>query len=212
MTDLNYWYKKAIEASEQTGWLPEVILAQWQVETDNFTSDNFKENNNLAGQTWFEGSKYPKGTARPNNKGGYYINYPDAVEGYVDFINTSNRYSKVKTMQTAEDQLEEIARAGWANDKNYADALITVYNANVREGIYFTDNNVTSVTEDNSSSVRNEIQNNIIVDYLNSIGVDSSLNNIKKLAAKHGIINYTGTASQNIELLKRLRKATAYFQ
>ena len=173
MTDLNYWYKKAIEASEQTGWLPEVILAQWQVETDNFTSDNFKENNNLAGQTWFEGSKYPKGTARPNNKGGYYINYPDAVAGYVDFINTSNRYSKVKTMQTAENQLEEIARAGWANDKNYADTLISVYNANVREGIYFTDNNVTSVTEDNSSSVRNEIQNNIIVDYLNSIGAVS---------------------------------------
>ena len=206
MTDLNYWYKKAIEASEQTGWLPEVIFTQWQVETAHFTSDNFKKNNNLAGQTWYERSKYPKGTARPKKEGGYYIKYPDAVAGYVDFINNSNRYSKVKTMQTAEAQLEEIARAGWATDKNYADTLIAVHNANMRKGNYSTTTNVASVTNDNSSSVRKEIKYTSIVDYLNSQGIDYSFNNRKKLAAKYGIINYTGTASQNIELLKRLRK------
>src|SRR5690606_24749963 len=44
-----------------------------------------------------------------------------------------------------------------------------------------------------------------IVDYLKSIGVDSSFANRKKLAAKHGIKNYTGTASQNKQLLKKLR-------
>ena len=208
MTDLNYWYKKAIEASEQTGWLPEVIFTQWQVETAHFTSDNFKKNNNLAGQTWYERSKYPKGTARPKKEGGYYIKYPDAVAGYVDFINNSNRYSKVKTKKTAEAQFKEIARAGWATDKNYADTLIAVHNANMRKGNYSTANanNVTSVTKNDSSSVRKEIKYTSIVDYLNSAGINSSFNNRKKLAAKHGIINYTGTASQNIELLKRLRK------
>lgn len=46
---------------------------------------------------------------------------------------------------------------------------------------------------------------NSIVDYLNSIGVDSSFTNRKKLAEKHGIKNYTGTATQNLQLLRILR-------
>ncbi len=44
-----------------------------------------------------------------------------------------------------------------------------------------------------------------IVDYLKSINQDSSFANRKKLAAKHGIKNYTGTAAQNTQLLKKLR-------
>lgn len=44
-----------------------------------------------------------------------------------------------------------------------------------------------------------------IVDYLKSIGEDSSFANRKKLAAKYGIKNYKGTASQNIELLNKLK-------
>ncbi|MBD8007724.1 N-acetylmuramoyl-L-alanine amidase [Bacillus norwichensis] len=44
-----------------------------------------------------------------------------------------------------------------------------------------------------------------IVDYLKSIGADSSLANRKKLAAEYGIKNYTGTAAQNNQLLKKLR-------
>ncbi len=44
-----------------------------------------------------------------------------------------------------------------------------------------------------------------IVDYLKSINQDSSFANREKLAAKHGIKNYTGTAAQNKQLLKKLR-------
>ncbi|WP_185830555.1 LysM peptidoglycan-binding domain-containing protein [Siminovitchia terrae] len=44
-----------------------------------------------------------------------------------------------------------------------------------------------------------------IVDYLKSIGQDSSFTNRKKLASKHGIKNYTGTETQNTQLLKKLR-------
>lgn len=42
---------------------------------------------------------------------------------------------------------------------------------------------------------------NSIVDYLNSIGVDSSMANRKKLAAANGISGYAGTAAQNLKLL-----------
>ncbi|MEK3890261.1 N-acetylmuramoyl-L-alanine amidase [Bacillus sp. FSL K6-3431] len=45
-----------------------------------------------------------------------------------------------------------------------------------------------------------------VVDYLNSIGQDSGFNNRAKLAKKHGIKNYTGTAGQNTALLNKLRK------
>lgn len=44
-----------------------------------------------------------------------------------------------------------------------------------------------------------------IVDGLNSIGVDSSFNNRKKIAQKNNIHNYKGTATQNNQMLSRLK-------
>src|SRR5690625_3318897 len=44
-----------------------------------------------------------------------------------------------------------------------------------------------------------------LVDYLKDHGINSSFNNRKKLAQQQGIKNYTGTASQNIELLNKLQ-------
>lgn len=43
-----------------------------------------------------------------------------------------------------------------------------------------------------------------LVDYLKSIGVDSSFANRKRLAERHGIKNYRGTAEQNLQLLNKL--------
>ncbi|MGG1698137.1 DUF3597 family protein [Bacillus zhangzhouensis] len=48
-----------------------------------------------------------------------------------------------------------------------------------------------------------------IVDYLKSIGVDSSLENRKKLAKENGIVEYTGTVSQNNKLLEKLREGAS---
>ena len=44
-----------------------------------------------------------------------------------------------------------------------------------------------------------------VVEYLASIGEVSSFANRKKLAQRHGITNYSGTASQNTKLLAKLR-------
>lgn len=44
-----------------------------------------------------------------------------------------------------------------------------------------------------------------IVDYLNSVGQDSSFASRKILASQHGIQGYSGTASQNTQLLNALR-------
>ncbi|HIU51397.1 MAG TPA: N-acetylmuramoyl-L-alanine amidase [Candidatus Merdicola faecigallinarum] len=44
-----------------------------------------------------------------------------------------------------------------------------------------------------------------LVDALRSIGVDSSYANRKNIAIRNGISNYKGTASQNVELLNKLK-------
>lgn len=63
------------------------------------------------------------------------------------------------------------------------------------------------------SSLTNEIkvaqgnlQTDSIVDYLNSINQDSSYANREKLAKQHGIRKYKGTAAQNTQLLRKIRK------
>ncbi len=56
-----------------------------------------------------------------------------------------------------------------------------------------------------ASKPKGNMKTNSIVDYLKSIKVDSSFTNRKKLAAKHGIKNYSGTSSQNAQLLKKMR-------
>ena len=50
-----------------------------------------------------------------------------------------------------------------------------------------------------------EMETNSIVMALNSIGVDSSKENRKKIAKANGIADYSGTASQNTALLKKLK-------
>lgn len=126
--EADYW-QWALDASAGTGWDPIFILAQWRHETGNFTSSNFVKNNNIAGQTWTP--KYPesmKGTARPRVESGWYLRYDDAVQGYVDFVNENPRYSKVKTLATAEQQLREVANQGWAVDPNYYNAISQMFN------------------------------------------------------------------------------------
>lgn len=51
----------------------------------------------------------------------------------------------------------------------------------------------------------NKYTGNSIVDYLTSIGQDSSYDNRAKLAKQNGIVNYSGTANQNLELLRILQ-------
>jgi N-acetylmuramoyl-L-alanine amidase CwlA len=48
-----------------------------------------------------------------------------------------------------------------------------------------------------------------IVDYLNKTGQDSSFKHREELARKYGIMNYRGTASQNTELLSKLKKGSS---
>lgn len=63
----------------------------------------------------------------------------------------------------------------------------------------------TPKTKPVTTTKKGNMKTNSIVEYLDSIGVDSSYSNRVKLAKKHGIKNYKGTASQNLSLLAKLR-------
>lgn len=52
---------------------------------------------------------------------------------------------------------------------------------------------------------KGDMKTSSLVDYLKSIGEDSSFANRKKLAKEYGIKNYSGTAAQNTNLLKKMR-------
>lgn len=62
-------------------------------------------------------------------------------------------------------------------------------------------NNIQKTQQTKSSTYKGSS----LVDYLKSIGIDSSFTNRKKIAYANGIKNYTGTASQNTTLLKKIR-------
>lgn len=70
-------------------------------------------------------------------------------------------------------------------------------------------NNTSTSTVPAQKPSNNLYKGSSLVDYLKSIGVDSSMANRKKLAQANGIKNYTGTASQNTTLLTKLRGGKA---
>ncbi|EAF2090090.1 M15 family peptidase [Listeria monocytogenes] len=72
---------------------------------------------------------------------------------------------------------------------------------------YGTDNFGKGASTSNSSKPSANTNTNSLglVDYMNMNKLDSSFANRKKLAAKYGIKNYSGTASQNTTLLAKLK-------
>lgn len=62
-----------------------------------------------------------------------------------------------------------------------------------------------SSSSTSSKQVQSSYKGSSVVDYLTSIGQPSSFAHRRTLAKRHGIHNYTGTATQNSRLLKSLR-------
>jgi hypothetical protein len=190
------WAKRA---AKELGWLPEVIYSQWALETGWFKSNNFLTNNNIAGQTWYEGCGYPKGTRRSAAEGGYYIKYPDPVIGYVNFI-TSNlkRYGHVKDFKTPLEQFQAIKEGGWATDPFYVSKLTAVW-ATVKKNKLFEPVKLKVIPKKVSVPVG-------LVDYLKSKHMPSDFYSRRAMAAKYGIKNYSGQADENIRLMEKLRR------
>lgn len=98
----------------------------------------------------------------------------------------------------------------------YASNKEAVYNAitnGIVKGFGLTNETVTVVPspepEKPTTGTNNEYTGTSIVDYLKSIGVDSSYENREKLAKQYGISGYAGTSSQNTLLLNAMRGNTS---
>lgn len=70
-------------------------------------------------------------------------------------------------------------------------------------------NNVVTNPQPENNQVANSYTGGSIVDYLNSIGKDSSLDARKQYAKEYGIADYSGTAEQNIALLNAMRSGAS---
>jgi hypothetical protein len=173
-------------------------MSQWIVETGHFTSKNFVVNRNIAGQTWYKGCGWDRGSARPSKEGGYYIKYPDAVDGYIDFINRNEkRYASVKTYTTPEEQFNAIKRCGWATDSKYVKTLMDVYRWCITHNIF-------------KDPPQPHEKYTSLVDYLKAKCWKTDFESRRVYAYNMGVVKdpkyYSGTATQNIELLNRMIK------
>lgn len=196
-------YRWACEAAQELGWLPQTIFSQWVHETGWFKSNNYRTNKNIAGQTWYEGCGYPKGTPRSSNEGGYYIKYADPVVGYVDFITHNlKRYGKVKTFKTVQEQVKAIKDGGWATDPEYIAKVMSIYRSCLDKG-YF-EKPVVKVPPKPVVKVTPLS----LVDYLKSKHLASDFETRRNLAMRYKVVSdarhYSGTAEQNSALLKKL--------
>lgn len=64
-----------------------------------------------------------------------FANYGSSAEsssGYLDFIMDNPRYKNVRSATTVEGAIEEIAKAGYATDSEYAKKLLDIYNSGGR--------------------------------------------------------------------------------
>lgn len=130
------------------------------------------------------------------------------VKGYFEFISTK-RYFNLKTATTAQEYLQKIKADGYATSSTYVStnmSCVTKYNLTTYDNF--------AVAEGGSDTTSNTVyfakytgNSHSIVDALHSIGItDASIPYRKKIAAKNGIENYSGTAAQNLKLLQLLKE------
>src|SRR5699024_12339174 len=84
--------------------------------------------------------------------------------------------------------------------------LAKKYGINNYKGTASQNNNLLSKLKSGKPKKKGNTKTNSIVEYIKSIGVNSSFSNRTKLAKQYGISGYKGTASQNIRLLNAMRK------
>lgn len=100
--------------------LPSVILSQYAYESEWGKSLSGQNDKNYFGITWFQGSKYPKGTARGvgGSEGGNYMKFPSADEcfnyyGYM--VASQDNFNKAVGNKSPDEVLLILGRGGYAS-------------------------------------------------------------------------------------------------
>lgn len=122
---------------------------------------------------------------------------------YRDLIAEIGNTEPIRPQKTIDDIAREVINGQWGNGEDRKNRLIDAgydYKA--------IQNRVNEILNYNKTSYYTKCNNNYksIVDALNSIGVNSSFENRKKIAIKNNINDYKGTAAQNNQLLNKLKE------
>lgn len=200
---INAWHKYKV--------LPSLVAAQAILESNWGRSGLALKDNNLFGikadRSWggakslWPTREYGNGSSYMTKA--YFRSYPSQNASVLDhgkFLNDNPRYKAVLGETDYIQATIKIRKAGYATDPSYADLLQRIIVAN---DLYKWD----AIALNGQATTPHQVSKyTSIVDFLNDKRVDSSYYNRSKLAAKHGIKNYQGTAAQNMSLLKILSK------
>jgi len=135
-------------------------------------------------------------------------------KGYEGISGRNNLYNVNVAAQNGVNY--RLIELGFGTNKTDADIMIKKVDEYAKELIKAVTGGVVSKSNTNTSTSNkkpttsdktNSKKYTSIVDYLKDNNIDSSFANRKKLATKHGIKNYTGTAAQNAKLLSILQGA-----
>lgn len=124
---------------------PGAVIAQWRQETGGklptgsqgsfigikYTDadyERFRDAGINVGYKDFK-TQEEKNGKKQDTKGTFFTfgNIPDAVEGYVMFLNNNPRYKNALAATTPEQYIREIARAGWGTGSTYANSVLNIY-------------------------------------------------------------------------------------
>lgn len=100
--------------------LPSVILSQYAYESAWGKSLSARNDNNFFGITWFQGAKYPPGTARGigGSEGGNYMKFPSAEEAfnyYGYMVASQSNFNKAVDNKNPGEVLLILGRGGYAS-------------------------------------------------------------------------------------------------
>lgn len=127
-----------IKATESTGLFPSVKMAQMIIESGWGETAPVKYANNYFGikadASW-KGEKVELSTPKDAKKKNYFRKYASALDSIKDhstFLIDNKRYANagVFDAKTPEDQIDAIAKAGYAEAKNYAPTIKSIINSN----------------------------------------------------------------------------------
>lgn len=135
-------YEEAYKLAEEAGSkFPGIVAAQFALETDwgrkqaNAENNlfNIKWNKAAAAKLKAKGINVTKAKApATDNQTGtsdYYMEFDsieDSFKGYQNFIETNPRYKKALAADSAEEYIQELKKAGYAEDPNYVDSILNI--------------------------------------------------------------------------------------
>lgn len=137
-----------------------------------------------------------------------YHSFDEGIEGYYKFITGYSRYSNLIGETNYKTACNKIRQDGWATDSSYSIKLISLienYNLTRFDSEVPPEENK-EVIDGCFPSCSNGYTS--IVEALQSVKADSTYNYRAKIAAANGISNYSGTASQNTQMLNMLKNGT----